>query len=114
MKPELFCAEDERDWLRQQLAASQARELQLREALVNTVKLFKGDHSAPLSSEVIKQQDNALALPSDTTAIETMIQKAGEVMRERCASFAETSFAYRFDNANAIRALPGVTLEDLK
>ncbi len=47
----------------------------------------------------------ALSAPSDTSALEAMIAKAGEKMRERCIEIADCS---------AIRALPGVTLEDLK
>lgn len=65
---------------------------------------------------------------TDTTALESMVQKAGEVMRERAAKGVEKEAvqivvdgreerAYNnavADCANAIRAIPGVTLEDLK
>lgn len=42
-----------------------------------------------------------------------MIAKAGEVMRERCADFIQ----FQWEEAGAayeIRALPGVTLEDIQ
>ena len=59
-----------------QLAASQAREGQLREALeyhrdVNCTNI-----------QAYKLRDEALALPQDTTALDALIAKAGEVMRE--------------------------------
>ena len=63
--------------------------------------------------------EKALALPQDTTAFEAMIAKASEVMGERCAdaciSFGEsTDLVFGEEFAEEIRALPGVTLEDLK
>lgn len=132
MKPEFFCAEDERDWLRQQLAASQAREQQLREAL----SLLSERTGYPEKLGECPEKHiltEAISLPSDTTALEAMIQKAGAVMRERCVEAC-----HEYDNrieamrdceyqaelagrqagamrsATAIRALPGVKLDDLK
>ena len=58
-----------------------------------------------------------LAQPTDTTALEALIAKAGEVMRERCAVRAIETGDYMSVGkhvAGAIRALPGVTLDDLK
>lgn len=112
--------------LREQLAASQAREQQLREALsyinhsMNQALLPGNDkHRELILSQSMSAQ--ALALPQDTTALEAMIAKAGEVMRERCAVEAyEWDMAYvladtaPIGNAEAIRALPVVTLSDLK
>lgn len=94
----------ERDaWL--QLAASQAREQQLREAL----KMFA--HRFPESS-VAKE---ALALPSDTSALEALITKAGEAMRDRVvANLLRCGALGDGEYLNAIRAFPAVTLDDLK
>lgn len=132
MKPEFFCAEDERDWLRQQLAASQAREQQLRDALRNSyVELFHcnqqltsvlDEDDEPLYttgktvSDSLAESKSLLDCPSDTSALEALIRKAGEVMRERCSGRASEinpiyGTAYVIQE---IRALPSVTLDDLK
>lgn len=119
---ELCCDEGER-----QLAASQAREQQLRDALDNHSGNYK------LSKEECKRIDALLDAPSDTTALESLIAKAGEVMRERCVEAcneydnrieAMRDCEYQAElagrqagamrSAAAIRALPGVTLDDLK
>lgn len=98
--------------LRQQLTASQAREQQLRE----TLEFFFPDwrNYNPLSWQYKAKQ--ALSLPSDTTALSAMITKAGEVMRERvfdeCFRLGILSLDGRF--MDDIRALPGVTLDDLQ
>ena len=55
----------------------------------------------------------ALAQPTDTSALEAYIAEAGEVMRERC--LYEADIAYHNKHCcDEIRALPGVTLADLK
>ena len=54
----------------------------------------------------------ALAVQPDDSALEAIIKNAGEVMRERCAS--ESCRSHEYDATKAIRALPGVTLGDLK
>ena len=92
----------ERDCMSVQLAASQAVNQQLLEKVhlaltVNYSREFADNRAAILQE--------ALALPQDTTALEAMIVKAGEVMRERCIEVID---------CEAIRALPGVTMEDLK
>ena len=63
----------------------------------------------------------ALALPQDTSALEAIVQKAGEVMRERCFDACnadkypnECDKSIAYDCRLTIRALPGVTLWDLK
>lgn len=104
-----------------ELAASQAREQQLREALYDWVR-------CDLDEEKV---DRLLALPQDTTALEAMIAKAGEMMRSKAINEVET---YRIPVGNSpagelacewtydalkeirdeIRALPGVTLEDMQ
>lgn len=101
--------------LTEQLAASQSREQKLR-AAINSMAGETTSHYDRL--EIARK---ALSLPQDTSALEAMIQKAGEVMRARCAVEAyEWAMAYVVEdtapvgNADAIRALPSVTLEDLK
>ena len=112
-------AADEIEFLRQQLAASQAREVLLREALedARTADDLNYCASGAYFTDVI---DKALALPQDTTTLEAMIAKAGEVMRERCAGavFKQAKYFGYNVHAEAVRdaasALPGVTLEDLQ
>ena len=53
-----------------------------------------------------------LDAPSDTSSLEAIVKKAGEVMRERCAS--ESCRSHEYDATKAIRTLPAMTLEDLK
>lgn len=59
---------------------------------------------------------DALALPSDTTALSAMIAKAGEVMRESVIEQCIAMCVMSRDGAfvEEIRALPGVTMDDLK
>ena len=131
--------------LRQQLAASQARELQLLGALDyvklhNTVvgSLLMGAHSecpntwrgyyddALNHSDYIAKRLELSSQPSDTTALEALIRRAGEVMLERAAAASEelrhpdgysgetVDWCQGTQNsADAIRALPAVTLDDL-
>ena len=112
--------------LREKLAASQAREQQLRDWVeANGVHddicncLYTDDEDK--HGECSCGLSTALALPQDTTALEALIAKAGDVMRERCAedmqshylnAYAVTGAGHSF--AKSIRALPGVTLDDLK
>ena len=101
---------NELEQLKLQLAASQAREVQLREALHKLARLGNGAHYGTSDGNRIAQV--AIALPQDTSALEAMIAKASEVMRERCAD--ETSKRHEFRAFDTIRALPGVTLEVIK
>lgn len=55
-------------------------------------------------------RDKALALPQDTTALEAIVERAGVVMRARCIRPCINNGLI----GNAIRAVPGVKLEDLK
>lgn len=101
-------AEMESVCAKREAAASQTRERQLREAL----ELMGRDK---WHWEQIR--DKAIAIPQDTSALEALIAKAGEVMQERCAHEAdpfELKNALATDIAKGIRALPGVTLEDLQ
>ncbi len=98
------------------LAASQARE----QKLLNHIALALEFCDMPAFS-IAENLANALALPQDTSALEAVVAKAGEMMRERCAVEAyEWAMAYvvedtaPVDNADAIRAIPAVTLEDLR
>ena len=111
--------------LRQQLAASQGREVLLRDALKGVPI---GYHGRIAGKECVCGQcqsnriiEETLSLPYDTIALEAMIAKAGEVMRKRCDKVLEdireeygdeeVSAAWVF---RAIHNLAGVTLEDLK
>lgn len=64
--------ENELEQLCQQLAAAQAENLRLRGALAYYAN---GSHGK------LNTAAKALAQPSDTSALDAMIQKAGEVMR---------------------------------
>lgn len=101
--------------LRQQLAASQAREQQMREQVESA---FRDGFRSPetYNDTVLNNEDDAwcrseafatLSLPYDTTALEAMIAEAGEVMRERCERESWLM-------APVLRSIPGVTLEDLR
>lgn len=98
------------DELRQQLAASQLQNTQLRGLLAQ----FANDLSLTYK-QIMSLSAEALALPTDTTALEAMIAKAGEVMRERAATlWLQCSEEEEWNLEEAIRALPGVTIEDLQ
>ena len=102
-------------------AASQAREQQYRGALV-IADNAGDDEWHPYTPEQAKTAiGKTIALPQDTSALEAMIQKAGEVMRERCFAACnadkypnECDKSIAYDCRLAIRTLPGVTLGDLK
>ena len=93
----------ERDQLRAELAAALAACKMKDEAILN---------------------DNyslALSIQPDTSALEAVVKKAGEVMREECITVAGPEDSYqddwiraKADACDAIRNLPAVTLEDLK
>jgi Skp family chaperone for outer membrane proteins len=83
----------------QQLAAAQVREHQYREAVIQLAVQTTAEDREMIA-------DKALSLPSDTSTLEAIVQKAGEVMRERCRESVHGNWQ--------IGALPGVTLEDLK
>lgn len=111
--------------LKQQLAASQAREVQLRDALGHIFGYWNGDTIDVVMLDALEHIEDVahevLTLSQDTTAIKEMIAKACEVMRTRCDKVLEdmreeygdeeVSAAWVF---HAIRNLPDVTLEDVK
>ena len=94
-------------------AASPAREQQYRGALV-IADNAGDDEWHPYTPEQAKTAiGKTIALPQDTSALEAMIQKAGEVMRER--SISTVTWPYDPNTIRGeLRALPGVTLRDLQ
>lgn len=112
--------------LEQQLAAEQANNVELLDfiarAQVSSGVCCCGEpidgHSSPMSCghSPVDMWDHAVRKllddPSDTSSLEAIVKKAGEVMRERCAS--ESCRSHEYDATKAIRTLPAVTLEDLK
>ena len=109
-------AADEIESLRQQLAASQAREQQLLEAIDD----YFNQYPSMMKGYIL----DAINQPTDTTALETMIAKAGEVMRERCSDSAQAEMDEQYIDSSpwyaaracreAIMDIPCVTLEDLQ
>ena len=102
-------AETKIESLLRQIAASQAREQQLRETLEYFFPAWQ--KYEPLNWKYRVKQ--ALSKPTDTTALSAMITKAGEVMRERAIRSVDLT-PYRLVADERIRALAGVTLEDLQ
>lgn len=113
--------------LDEKLVATQAREAQLREALIGAHKALEaigsemtvGDRYTNAGQYLIDSLEpsrEALAPLLDSSALEALIDKAGEVMRERCAEKMESQHTWITSVAasSTIRALPGVTLEDLQ
>lgn len=129
--------------LRQQLAAEQANNVKLRRAFIGLMQVVprevdcgnmhhkrkdqhEYDETCPVVSryaEAIEQADKVLATPSDTAALEAIVKKAGEKMRDWCVEMllngnfmhdqAPGTIPAR-EAAKAIRDIPAVTLEDLK
>ena len=108
----------------QQLAAAQLQNTQLREALHYSLGAWHYDGVSDEHGSIFQEANNRCDQPTDTSALEAMIAKAGECMRERalvpCKELSEcednsTKYRAAADFCGlAIRALPGVTLEDLK
>jgi len=103
--------------LREQLAAEQAKNMSMHEWMLNNSQhtdtcdvlcLDDDGRHLPCSCGL----SGAISTPSDTSALEAMIAKAGEKMRERVVETILAS-AHGFP-MREIRALPAVTLEDLK
>lgn len=103
-----------------QLAESQALEAVLREALdavqqvANRSEGIAGWHlNGDLASwdELLPEVEQALSQPTDDSALKAIVQRAGEVMRERCESMLRYQGGFNLD---LVHALPGVTLEDLQ
>ena len=97
-----------------QLALAQADNQRLREFAQKISEQIpeKPDYwsSCGQCSNNADEAEDLIAQSQDVSALEAIVQKAGEVMRERCI---HTCRDYGLVG-NAIRALPDVTLEDLK
>lgn len=99
--------------LEQQLAAEQAKNVGLRELVEHFALIDLGRSLLPGDFGLwVLRARKAIATPSDTSSLEAIVKKAGEVMRERCAS--ESCRSHEYDATKAIRTIPAVTLEDLK
>ena len=96
------------------LAAEQAKNAGLREVLRSAEDYMFGPTAWEPEDEALflKALTEALSTPSDTSALEAYVAKAGEVMRERVVETILAS-AHGFP-MREIRALPGVTLADIK
>lgn len=88
-----------------QLAESQAREAKLRKSLESYKWQIEGGLICVPNGSI----NEALDTPPDATAMNELIANAGDVMRERCLSLRSANLI----NSGCVRALPGVTLEDL-
>ena len=99
-----------------QLAESQAREAKLQESMAWVSLIFTDDTLAHEREPELwlPSLEQAIATPSDATALNELIAKAGEVMQERAAVECEKNYNFSKPLASAIRALSEVTLEDLK
>jgi hypothetical protein len=96
-----------------QLAAEQAKNVGLREALKVALWFVPDYPKLPENKRRLKIIHDALSAPPDAFALESRIAKAGEKMRE--AAIATIKWPYDHQTIRGeIRALPGVTLEDLK
>lgn len=112
----------------QKLAAEQAKNVRLREALQFLIATKELKESVGKTPEYEQMRiiawvkaTVALSSPSDTSALEAIVKKAGEKMRENCITAAGPEDSYqddwiraKVDACDAIRDLPAVTLEDLK
>ena len=102
----------------QRLAAEQAKNVGLREALHYSLGAWEYDGISDEHGSIFQEACSRCDAPSDTSALEAIVKKAGEVMRERCAAACagpnEDWNIFADDAGLAIRAIPAVTLEDLK
>ncbi|MDE1545952.1 hypothetical protein PTW32_11025 [Dechloromonas agitata] len=99
-------------------AALEAEVTRLRNALETFVSEHEecedsdGWMAQMCSMEALHAADEAMSTPFTPTALEAMIAKVSKVMRERCrVELKRLDYWY---SADAIRAIPNVTLEDLK
>ena len=101
--------------LHKQLAAEQAKNVGLLEALSRLQEAcdMEDDNEFYAANSAATK---ILATPSDTSALEDIVKKAGEKMREKCANLGAVWNSYKAaarDLSIAIRALPAVTLNDI-
>ena len=97
------------------LAASQAREQQLLKRVASTTALLEAVCAVNPDSVCAKyelgENQKTINCPSDKTELETLISKAGEVMREKCVYAAVNQL---WETEDSIRSIPTITLKDLK
>lgn len=116
----LVIAENNKWILDRKLVINQLRNRQLREAMEQEINY----HSMQAGPKICLISNKLSPLPQDTTALEALIAKAGEVMRGRCSGSAQAEMDEQYIDSppwyaveacrDAISALPGVTLGDLK
>ena len=109
--------QDENAKLSKQLAAEQAENMGLRELVEHFALIDLGRSLLPCDFGLwVVRARKAIATPSDTSALEAIVKKTGEVMREQILDPHLTRVLQGSEMviANAIRTLPAVTLEDLK
>ena len=101
----------------EQFAAEQAKNVELRDALNRLQEAGNGEYDNEFYA-ANSAATKTLSASSDTSALEAMIAKAGEKMREKAEDEFSNPFrdtVFKWDAAiDIIRTLPGVTLEDLK
>lgn len=112
-----------KNWLLEtQLAASQLREQRLREASEKLLASMSGTLAESVFAfQMLILKESLRGQPTDTSALEAVVQRAGEVMRERCLSEIDPKY-YTHGLLKEVvegccgdlRALPGVTMEDLR
>lgn len=106
----------------EQLAAEQVKNVGLRELVKHFALIDLGRNLLPGDFGLwVLRARKAIATPSDTSSLEAIVKKAGEVMRENCITAAGPEDSYqddwiraKIDACDAIRAIPAVTMEDLK
>lgn len=113
-------AEMESVCAKREAAASQARELQLRDSIIRfrNEKALERASSIRATEGYAAMEHAALNAPRYTSALEALIAKAGEVMRSQALLEFWCPFGAEVIGTDQvrekIRALPGVTLEDLQ
>ena len=99
----------------QKLAAEQAKNVELLEIAKKGLRHYENRNIAHgTRNPAAIALDEIAATPSDTSALEAIIERAGEVMREQCADYLDRYGEVSQRRSEEIRALPAVTLEDLK
>ena len=87
--------------LKQQLAAQELANEKLRQAMTTFVS--RVDNGEVRSYATYNQFKELLATPSDTVALNELITKAGEVMRERCLSLREAHLVRSEETLSAFK-----------
>ena len=105
----------------EQLAAEQAKNVELLDTILKVRNGILYHYDSEQVRVGIDAANEALSTTSDTSVLEAIVKKAGEVMRENCIAAAGPEDSYqddwiraKIDACDAIRSLPALTLEDLK